>query len=218
MRRGSLSERYVKCSKPGCACAERPAARHGPYYSLTRTVGGRTQSRFVPAEQADLVREQIAAGQQFRAPRGGVLGGLRALGRRPARRPRGRRGGRKRGLCAAFAAEIVAEIEALVGPGAVDGWDFEAIETAVRRQALRVAARAVEQRLNADTCGPRRPTAPCACGQAARYAGRRPKTFTSVLGELDPGARLLPLRRVRARLLSARSGAGARGHRRCRRP
>ena len=66
MRRGSLSERYVKCSKPGCACAERPTARHGPYYSLTRTVGGRTQSRFVPAAQTALVRQQIAAGQQFR--------------------------------------------------------------------------------------------------------------------------------------------------------
>ena len=66
MRRGSLSERYVKCSKPGCACAERPTARHGPYFSLTRTVGGRTQSRFVPAAQAAQVRQQIAAGQQFR--------------------------------------------------------------------------------------------------------------------------------------------------------
>ena len=66
MRRGSLSERYVKCSKPGCACAERPEARHGPYYSLTRTVAGRTQSRFVPAAQAARVREQIAAGQAFR--------------------------------------------------------------------------------------------------------------------------------------------------------
>jgi hypothetical protein len=66
MRRGSLSERYVKCSKPGCACAERPTARHGPYFSLTRTVAGRTQSRFVPAAQAARVREQIAAGQQFR--------------------------------------------------------------------------------------------------------------------------------------------------------
>ena len=65
MRRGSLSERSVKCSKPGCACAERPAARHGPYYSLTRTVGGRTQSRFVPAAQTARVRQQIAAGQQF---------------------------------------------------------------------------------------------------------------------------------------------------------
>ncbi len=66
MRRGSLSERYVKCSKPGCACADRPAARHGPYYSLTRTVGGRAQSRFVPAAQAARVRQQIAASQQFR--------------------------------------------------------------------------------------------------------------------------------------------------------
>src|SRR5215471_18664432 len=66
MRRGSLSERYMKCSKPGCACAERPAARHGPYYSHPRTVAGRTQSRFVPAAQAARVRAQIAAGQEFR--------------------------------------------------------------------------------------------------------------------------------------------------------
>ena len=66
MRRGSLSERYVKCSKPGCACADRPEARHGPYYSVTRTIRGRTQSRFVSAAQAPMVRQQIAAGQQFR--------------------------------------------------------------------------------------------------------------------------------------------------------
>lgn len=66
MRRGSLTERYVKCSKPGCRCADETEARHGPYYSLTRTVAGRTQSRFLPAAQAPLVREQIAAGQQFR--------------------------------------------------------------------------------------------------------------------------------------------------------
>jgi hypothetical protein len=67
MRRGSLAERYVKCSKPGCRCAEAPAARHGPYYSLTRGVAGRTQSRWVPPEQAALVRQQLEAGQQFRA-------------------------------------------------------------------------------------------------------------------------------------------------------
>lgn len=67
MRRGSLSERYVKCSKPGCRCAEDPATRHGPYYSLTRGVGGRTQSRWLGAEQVDLVRRQVEAGQRFRA-------------------------------------------------------------------------------------------------------------------------------------------------------
>lgn len=66
MRRGSLSERYVKCSKPGCPCAEQPQARHGPYYSLTRAVAGRTQSRFLSAEQAAIVRRQVAAGRQFR--------------------------------------------------------------------------------------------------------------------------------------------------------
>jgi hypothetical protein len=66
MRRGSLSERYVKCSKPGCPCGQDPDARHGPYYSVTRGIAGKTHSRFVTAEQAEIVRQQIAAGQQFR--------------------------------------------------------------------------------------------------------------------------------------------------------
>ena len=66
MRRGSLSERYVKCSKPGCSCAGDPKARHGPYFSLTRGVGGRTQSRFISPTQAELVRHQVEAGQHFR--------------------------------------------------------------------------------------------------------------------------------------------------------
>jgi len=62
--------------------------------------------------------------------------------------------------------------------------DFEAIETAVRRKAMRVAARAVEQRLNADTSDHSGPMLPCTCGQPARYAGRRGKNFESVLGDL----------------------------------
>src|SRR2546427_8376372 len=66
MRRGSLSERYVKCSKPGCACAKQPEERHGPYYSLTRAVAGRTQSRFLSAPQAELVRRQVEAGRRVR--------------------------------------------------------------------------------------------------------------------------------------------------------
>jgi hypothetical protein len=66
MRRGSLSERTIKCSKPGCACAQDPRARHGPYYSLTHAVGGKTRSRFLTAEQAELVRQQIDAGRKFR--------------------------------------------------------------------------------------------------------------------------------------------------------
>ena len=47
-----------------------------------------------------------------------------------------------------------------------------------------MAARAVEQRLNADPSDHAGPTVSCACGRPARYAGRRAKTFESVLGPL----------------------------------
>jgi Family of unknown function (DUF6788) len=66
MRRGSLSQRTIKCSKPGCACAQDPKARHGPYFSLTRAIEGKTQSRFLTAEQAELARQQIKSGREFR--------------------------------------------------------------------------------------------------------------------------------------------------------
>ena len=48
-----------------------------------------------------------------------------------------------------------------------------------RRQALGLAARALEQRLNADTSDYAGPQSPCACGQPARYIDRRAKTFVS---------------------------------------
>lgn len=55
---------------------------------------------------------------------------------------------------------------------------------AARRQALRLAARTLEQRLNADTSDYAGPELACACGQSARYVGRRAKSFRSVLGPL----------------------------------
>lgn len=67
MRRGSVSERTIRCSKSACACAHDPKARHGPYYSLTRAVKGKTRSRFLTTEQAQRARRQVATGQQFRA-------------------------------------------------------------------------------------------------------------------------------------------------------
>lgn len=66
MRRGSLSERKIKCGKPGCACADDPKARHGPYFSLTQAVEGKTRSRFLTTERAAVAQQQIAAGRQFR--------------------------------------------------------------------------------------------------------------------------------------------------------
>ena len=55
---------------------------------------------------------------------------------------------------------------------------------AARRQALRLAARALEQRLNVDTSDHAGPELTCYCGQPARYRGRHEKTFESVLGPL----------------------------------
>ena len=54
----------------------------------------------------------------------------------------------------------------------------------MRRRALRIAACAVERRLNADISDHVGPSLPCPCGKGARYAGRRRKTFTTVLGEM----------------------------------
>ena len=72
-----------------------------------------------------------------------------------------------------------------MGTSPDDRIDFEAVETAVRRSALQLAAHAVEQRLDSDLsdhCGPFR--ACPHCHQPARFAGRHPKTFETVLGPL----------------------------------
>lgn len=66
MRRGSLGTRFVKCGKAGCACATDKEARHGPYYSLTRTVGKKTKSRFLSKAQAEIAKRQITDGRVFR--------------------------------------------------------------------------------------------------------------------------------------------------------
>ena len=66
MRRGSVSERSIRCGKAGCACHKDPKARHGPYLSLTQAIAGKTRSRFLTAEQAAVAQQQIAAGRKFR--------------------------------------------------------------------------------------------------------------------------------------------------------
>ena len=84
----------------------------------------------------------------------------------------------------AFVAAITAELDALIGPGRVDEQDFEALEQALRHQVLEITAQVMAQRFNADDSDHSGSTTACACGQTARYAGRRPKTFTSALGPL----------------------------------
>jgi hypothetical protein len=67
MRPGSLVERYRACGKPGCHCA-RPGDRgHGPSWSLTHQVAGKTITRIIPAAAVESTRAQIAEYHRFRA-------------------------------------------------------------------------------------------------------------------------------------------------------
>jgi hypothetical protein len=93
-------------------------------------------------------------------------------------------GGRKKGLQTELKTDLLQEIEALLGRQSIQNLDFEAVEMAARCQALCLAARALEQRLNADTCDYAGPELTCACGEPAQYHGRHGKTFESVLGPL----------------------------------
>src|ERR1700674_2290721 len=68
MRPGSLVARFRKCGKPSCRCAKKGATGHGPSYSLTHAVGGKTITHVIPSGPAvQRTREQIDEYHRFRA-------------------------------------------------------------------------------------------------------------------------------------------------------
>jgi len=48
---GSVVVRRMRCGKAACACKGDPPALHGPYIQWTRTVDGKTVTRFLSEEQ-----------------------------------------------------------------------------------------------------------------------------------------------------------------------
>jgi hypothetical protein len=67
MRPGSLVARFRKCGKPTCHCAKKGAKGHGPSYSLTHPVGGKTRTRIIPAGSAvERTQRQMAEYHRFR--------------------------------------------------------------------------------------------------------------------------------------------------------
>ena len=57
--RGSLIERYKRCGKPGCKCADGPG--HGPKYYLSVSFPGeRPQMDYVPQENLEATRALVA--------------------------------------------------------------------------------------------------------------------------------------------------------------
>ncbi len=57
---GSVVSRYTSCGKPGCRCQADPPQRHGPYYQWSRALAGKTLSRRLNENQAELYRAWIA--------------------------------------------------------------------------------------------------------------------------------------------------------------
>lgn len=54
---GSVVVRHMRCGKPGCACKADPPTLHGPYIQWTRTVDGKTVTRYLNDDQ--LARYQL---------------------------------------------------------------------------------------------------------------------------------------------------------------
>lgn len=53
---GSVAVRHMRCGKLGCACKADPPTLHGPYIQWTRTVKGKTVTRYL--NQDDSARYQ----------------------------------------------------------------------------------------------------------------------------------------------------------------
>jgi len=67
LRPGFLTARFRKCGKPNCHCAHKGSPGHGPSYSLTHRLGGKTITQVIPQGLAiERTKAQIAEYRRFR--------------------------------------------------------------------------------------------------------------------------------------------------------
>ena len=59
IRPGALSQQYNVCGNPTCRCKADPPVRHGPYYQISFTWKGKSQSQFVRDGDVDRARQQL---------------------------------------------------------------------------------------------------------------------------------------------------------------
>ena len=64
---GSISEQWNVCGTPGCRCkdADQPV-KHGPYYQLSFTAGGRSSTMFIKKKDLPEARRRLARYHQFK--------------------------------------------------------------------------------------------------------------------------------------------------------
>jgi hypothetical protein len=66
MRSGSLSQQYNVCGSPGCKCKDPDSPKkHGPYFKLKTTIGGKLTTKFVKDQNVSLVKRQLQNYKKF---------------------------------------------------------------------------------------------------------------------------------------------------------
>ncbi len=67
MRRGSIVEQYLRCGKSPCCCQARGHTGHGPYFTFTRKVQGKTQTRQLrPGPALSKLSREVETFHRFR--------------------------------------------------------------------------------------------------------------------------------------------------------
>lgn len=64
---GSITHRHTRCGSPGCHCHADPPQLHGPYYQWTAKINGKTVTRRLNEQQAQLYTEWIGNDRELRA-------------------------------------------------------------------------------------------------------------------------------------------------------
>jgi hypothetical protein len=64
---GSISEQWNVCGTPGCKCKDsKDPMKHGPYYQLSFTVGGKSSTMFIKKKDLPEARRRLKRYQQFK--------------------------------------------------------------------------------------------------------------------------------------------------------
>jgi hypothetical protein len=80
---GSISEQWNVCGTPGCRCKDPDEpVRHGPYYQLSFTVGGKSSTMFIKREDLSEARRCLKRYQEFKALCSDLMGAYVALTRK----------------------------------------------------------------------------------------------------------------------------------------
>ena len=67
MRNGSLSIRYQRCGKSPCVCDDPQHPGHGPIYSYSTVVNGKTKIRnYKPGAELEKLQEELAQYRRFK--------------------------------------------------------------------------------------------------------------------------------------------------------